>query len=213
MCWFLSFPNGRQISLLQARGTSPTPLQEINWVFKDNWQHRLVNLAVRRTRPSQRSHLTSIPDQNSSPKIVTGILICSEDWLRPHFSPLPSPNLGHWDHSGHRLVLLPSQVSRPNICSCFKIKLRLLHQVSGSSGTATIKDFPWWALATCTQNDSHHVGSFRRIPYLEKVHPAQLRFFPLNCEKDHHWPLVFKPQKKAICHFSLGPIIQTRLTA
>lgn len=29
--------------LLQACGVSSTPPQEINWVFKDSWQHRVVN--------------------------------------------------------------------------------------------------------------------------------------------------------------------------
>lgn len=49
--WFLFCSNGTQMSLLQDQGASSTPPQEISQVFKDSWQHRVVNLAVRRTRP------------------------------------------------------------------------------------------------------------------------------------------------------------------
>lgn len=48
---FLFCSNGTQMSLLQDQGASSTPPQEISQVFKDSWLHRVVNLAVRRTRP------------------------------------------------------------------------------------------------------------------------------------------------------------------
>lgn len=145
---------------------------------------------------------------------MTGVLIESEVRIRPHSSPLLSPNLRHRGPVWALSQLHASSRAWPNLCSCLEVKLRALLQASNSPVTLTIKHFPWWVLATLKENGSHEVGSFWRIPCLEKGSAAELHYptllhpspspaqiFPLNYERSYHWPSTWK----IICHVSSAP--------
>lgn len=63
-------------------------------------------------------------------KIVAGALMHSELQPRPHSSSLLSSSLGHWDPLA-MLGLAATSMSRLNICSCLKVRLRSLPSPAG----------------------------------------------------------------------------------